>query len=1111
MSLRDDVLDDIFGGQTAEQPSVDVSPAEEKPTSFIDKAVDVGKGILSGPLKEAENIVQTGHDIANFVDDKLLGDRFINNDTDVDYVPDRLKPQSGAGKTAQALSAFATGWFSAGKWITAGVKGAKSMQVLAKAHPYAAQAVSTAVAGGALDFVAGDASDSRLADVLVDNDILRNSVVDYLASDEDDSAVEARFKNVLEGFVVGSALDAVGYAFKNIKKGIRASATEGTDASLKVMSDAGEAIRNANGEKVLVEPTMEYTPEAKAYWMKEEIRKDGKAVAEKLRQGSKYTPDGMINTRSYTESARDLIENLNPKVAEAVENLHMSMPEVTADAIDFCEKAGGSSFWGEGNFKYFMENIKDAPDQKKVGALSMYLGVYSGTHADIVKEQLKEGLPNAMENARGLVTRTLEAAVELKKLTMKAGQTGKAADVLRYTGKAGTKGIQTLDNAIPDALAYAKEAIGKLGDDELVEVLNTLRITSKNNGTDMLKVLTATLDKQDILRQAAKNGTSPIFDAVFKYRFIAMLSGIKTHMRNAIGNSTKTGVLAGEEIIQNMIRGGMEGFQSGGVSGMAVGALRGAKEGMDYSRGLMFAWKDSWDKMKLAYDYGQAFSRQSEVSEIAARTLSQGGSAQKIYEAPLRALAAVDELFASINGTAKAYQGAMRDLRKSGLLEGVTDKAVKSDLTERWLDDYMTKAFTPAVLPDGRIIQKGHLAFKDSKLIANEATYQQALEGFGKSMNDFVQKHPATRLIFPFVKTPTNLFKDIFWTRGIHAPVEFMQAIKSKDPAQIAKAATWMSSAIFLWVGSYELVAGGRITGNGPKNATNRQALIDNGWQPNSFKTENGWVKLASIEPFGSALEFLANCQEMAQRGEVTPDSLDYLDVVWSGLLNYVTDRTYLKGLADLMETKQSGLSGAPTQMLVSFIPNIFNDIGKSMDEKMYDTKSALEKLQAKAGITEQLAPKVSWMTGYPRLYESGGGLGAFSPVNMTEDKGSIVFNEMSRVSGVGDPPRKIGSVELAPVEYAEYCRLHGTVKIDGMTLYETLEKLFQTDWYKSQVGGTEFKLAETQDTAIYKIVQAYRRTAQREFIKARPYLANGGATGSVSQDSSPFDSLINS
>ena len=1110
MALRDDILEGIFGGQNAEQPSVATPPPqEEKPMSFMDKAVDVGKGILSGPLKEAENIVQTGHDIANFVDDKLLGDRFVNNDTDVDYVPDSMKPQSGAGKTAQALAAFATGWFSAGKWITAGVKGAKGMQALAKAHPYAAQAVSTAAAGGVLDFVAGDASDSRLADVLVDNDILRNSVVDYLASDEEDSAVEARFKNVLEGFVVGSALDAVGYAFKNIKKGIKTAATEGQEASLKVMSDAGDAIRNANGEKVLVEPTMEYTPEAKAYWMKEEIRKDGKAVASKLRQGAAGAVDG-INTRNYTESARDLIENLNPTIASAVEDLHMSMPEVTADAIDFCEKAGGSSFWGEGNFKYFMETVNNAPDQKKVGALSMYLGVYSGTHADIIKEQLKEGLPNAMENARGLVTRTLEAAVELKKLTLKAGQTGKAADVLRFTDKAGKKAVQTLDNTIPDALAYAKEAIGKLGDDELVEVLNTMRITTKNNGTDLLKVLTATLDKKDILRQATKNGTSPIFDAVYKYRFIAMLSGLKTHARNAIGNSTKTGVLAGEEIVQNMIRGGMEGWQSGGVSGMAVGALHGAKEGADFSRGLMYAWKDSWDKMKLAYDYGQAFSRQSEVSEIAKQTLSQGGTVQKTYEMPLRALAAVDELFASINGTAKAYQGAMKDLRKSGLLEGVVDTATKADLTERWLDDYMTKAFTPAVLPDGRILQKGHLAFKESKLIANEATYQQALEGFGKSMNEFVQKHPATRLIFPFVKTPTNLFKDIFWTRGVHAPVEFVQAIKSKDPAQIAKAATYLTSAVFLWTGSYELVVNGKITGNGPKSAVNRQALIDNGWQPNSFRTENGWVKLASIEPFGSALEFMANCHEMAQRGEVTPDSLDYLDVVWSGLLNYVTDRTYLKGLADLMQTSESGLSGAPTQMLLSFMPNVFNDISKSMDEKMYDTKSALEKIQAKAGITEQLAPKVSWMTGYPRLYESGGGLGAFSPVTQTEDKGSIVFNEMSRVSGVGDPPRKIGSIELAPVEYAEYCRLHGTVKIDGMTLYQTLEKLFQTDWYKNQVGGTEFKLAETQDTAIYKIVQAYRRLAQREFVKSRPYLSKTGATGTASQNS-PFDDLLSS
>ena len=140
-----------------------------KEMSFVDTVIDIGKGILSGPPKEAENIVQSSHDIVNAVDNSVLDGRFIKDDTDVDYVPDILKPETGLGRTAQSLTAFATGWVTAGKFINVAAKGVKGAQLLAKTYPKLAAVTTSIAKNGVVDFVTGDTTYTRLADTLIEN------------------------------------------------------------------------------------------------------------------------------------------------------------------------------------------------------------------------------------------------------------------------------------------------------------------------------------------------------------------------------------------------------------------------------------------------------------------------------------------------------------------------------------------------------------------------------------------------------------------------------------------------------------------------------------------------------------------------------------------------------------------------------------------------------------------------------------------------------------------------------------------------------------------------------------------------------------------------------
>jgi hypothetical protein len=60
-------------------------------------------------------------------------------------------------------------------------------------------------AGAVSDLTVFDPNEGRLSDMLVefDSPVLNNAVTQYLATDEDDTEMEGRLKNVLEGMLIG--------------------------------------------------------------------------------------------------------------------------------------------------------------------------------------------------------------------------------------------------------------------------------------------------------------------------------------------------------------------------------------------------------------------------------------------------------------------------------------------------------------------------------------------------------------------------------------------------------------------------------------------------------------------------------------------------------------------------------------------------------------------------------------------------------------------------------------------------------------------------------------------------------------------------------------------
>ena len=97
-------------------------------------------------------------------------------------------------------------------------------------------------AGAVADLTVFDPNEGRLSDMLVefDSPVANNAVTQYLATDEDDTEMEGRLKNVLEGMLIGGPLEIL-FGIKAFKK---AKKTKDIAEKEKIYKETGEAIND---------------------------------------------------------------------------------------------------------------------------------------------------------------------------------------------------------------------------------------------------------------------------------------------------------------------------------------------------------------------------------------------------------------------------------------------------------------------------------------------------------------------------------------------------------------------------------------------------------------------------------------------------------------------------------------------------------------------------------------------------------------------------------------------------------------------------------------------------------------------------------------------------
>ena len=569
-------------------------------------------------------------------------------------------------------------------------------------------------------------------------------------------------------------------------------------------------------------------------------------------------------------------------------------------------------------------------------------------------------------------------------------------------------------------------------------------------------------------RQATQPGvTSMLMEAWIN----GLLSNPPTHLANALSNSVTAFWAVGERALAARLH---PGVAEGVMTGEATAMLHGLVEG--FGDALQLAFR--------AVRRGEASfggASKTEISRaISGETLQLTGPLGRavdlvgeVIRLPGRALIASDEFFKAINYRMELRAQVFRQATREGL-EG----------------DALVSRMTQLVAEPPRTIKaaaEGHAFYQ---------TFNQELGPTGQAFMSFANSHPAIRLILPFIRTPTNIFKYSLE----RMPVLNLLLSGVRDDLRLggvrrdlALAKTALGGLVMGTAGV--LAASGMITGDGPHDPVLRKRLQETGWQPYSLKIGHTYYSYNRLDPLGALLGIAANIGEL--RAELPQADLDQVSMAAVlGTMEAMTSKSYLQGLSSVLDAirspDQKGLNYLRS-LARSLIPAGVAGIERSLDPTVREVHGLLDEMRARVpGYSADLPPRRN-LWGEPIILEGGLGPDLISPIytnTLTDDPVSteivrqrVALKLPEKVIGGSAPPRSpfageraSHGVVLTPAEYDLYVRLAGNqLKLQGQGLHDRLAELIQSPRYQDQTNGPDGGKAYM----IRKTVQVYRQAAE--------------------------------
>jgi hypothetical protein len=984
-------------------------------------------------------------------------------------LPTFHKPETLAGNMTEGISRFLTGYAGPAKFLKGAGLGGTSIRRTGRAL----------IGGAVADLTVFDPNEGRLSDMLVefDSPVLNNAVTQYLATDKEDGEMEGRLKNVLEGMALGGVAESIFYGIKGFKQ---MKKTKDLEKRAVLQKKTDQVIKDAQKGKKTKRLRKFALENNDAIDTKEALKVITKSK-ETAKKDAELWIKKILNTKSLT-SGEQVLRTIDNVVDNGFDDITKEFLEndklANEVALELAEIAGRDQ-------KEVLKAITKEGVRSKDGTVrmltnKMFLQQLGQDFIDVSKKYLDEFGENVDNWSK-------ESKEEI-------ALRGKVIQEVTYALKEQIRNAARITQA---GNIKVTRSGGKIL--EVEDIAKNIKNFNANPAVLAKKI--KDMKPKDAVNEISKTRSQKAIEVFNSLYINSLLSGTYTHAVNFLSNSYELLLKPAEQI----------------AGGIVTANMRSIRTGASQYFGMMFTIGDTFNAVRIAFKQGDAIldplARTQDnlriingkaVRPISGSNLGFDGRAGTwidrlgiIAELPTRLLMSSDELFKQLNYRGRLYANAVDNTLELGL--DISSKEGRANID---------RIFKEGFDKNGMANVKDNPIAAESLQQARVATFTNSLEdgrllNIGGSWQKFLRNSPYLRFLTPFVRTPTNLWRQ-FETRipvygAFTKPMrDLWRTGDRRARAEVlGRQVFGISAALY----AYHLTQSSvkdkngniypKITGNGPKDFNIKKTWLNNGWQPYSIARENEdgtitYLQYNRMDPrfylFGIAADINENSLSINDE-----DKENMFAVMGLSAMRSAINKSYVRGLSDAFELAQRTTpenlekyvgrqfaNAIPYQALIGQgIPGI-----TEYDTDMLEARGFVDEIIKKTPLitkTDYLEPRRDILTGEPIVrnpnsiyFNPEGGISFLSftqgPILVGKEsqlKDDPVTLEIARLKVALSEPRKIiDNIELLDYKidgqsaYDYWTERVGKTKVRGLTLKEKLERTFESLSYKRQQDG---------------------------------------------------------
>lgn len=366
-----------------------------------------------------------------------------------------------------------------------------------------------------------------------------------------------------------------------------------------------------------------------------------------------------------------------------------------------------------------------------------------------------------------------------------------------------------------------------------------------------------------------------------------------------------------------------------------------------------------------------------------------------------------------------------------------------------------------------------------------------AIGNLGKAASNLVQQVPALGMIIPFVKTPTNLAA---WALERSPSAAGRMLYKQwQNPEMRGEVMGRLCAGTLMYGTMMTLAMSGKLTGRGPNDPNVRKALVDSGWQPNSFKIGETWVQYARMDPLATIFGMAADMVEIASHKYTDQDFVTVTDAIAKvsigTIANNLVNKTYLaglKGTLDAITSWETKGDAFVKQYAGSFVPNIIAQSNLVMNDDLAAPQGALDAIRSRIPGLARTVDRRRNALGEP-MENNMEPWNLAMPTVTTKTSNDPVRRELANLLvGFAPPaPQLDGGINLTQYKsgsgqsaYDRYQQLTSQVEVGGRNLHDRLAQLIGSPVYQN-MPDTSVDGVETSRVGMLRSeISRYRRHA---------------------------------